>query len=484
MALRRGQKVTHPGFGPGLVKSVLDGGRQVRVEFERLPGVPYTLPATQLEPPTKRPPAPTPERAPAAKRKVPRRRPDRRTATESPPPRSSRPPPEAATRQLVEALRMGVVPPTQLDRYTVGRDREIDRLRTLIAGNRGLKVIEGHYGTGKSHLIELAAADARAAGFLTSRVAFDPVEVPPSNPLRIYREVVTNLRAPPDGVAGGLTPLLSRLLLSRAHRQPATASFHRYLSPALFALAEGTPESWELSKSFVEGAGGSSAAEVRRALRLAGWRGPQMLALPDYRTFGQVFLYLVGGIATWARDAGWSGLALFFDEAEALDTLGRTSRELAETVLRYFAAATLPEGELPFDVNRLYRGGQKVHRGLPHLFAADQPLIACFAFTPLPEVSSAVRAAGLDRQQVIELEPLPRSAMIELVRKLIAIYGELHPEAATGPELGAPLLEHVDRALRLGLLDSTRGVARLTVEYLDIARHRPERLDGALEALK
>lgn len=376
---------------------------------------------------------------------------------------------------------MGVVPPSGLERYTVGRDKEIRRLQAFIESRRGLLVIEGHYGTGKTHLIELATAEALAAGFLTSRVSFDSVEVPPSNPLRVYREVVANLCYPPDGVpGGGLGPLLERLIPKRRHRQPGTTESHRYLSPALFAKAEGSAEAWEAVQTFVEGRGGSNADEANRVLRRCGWRGETILALPDYRTFGQVFLYLVGGIATWARDAGFRGLAVFFDEAEAFDTLERTSREFAETVLRYFAASTLPASSLPFKVNDLYRGGQPVHRGLPHVFQADQPLLACFAFTPLPEVARAIEQAGIGPRRVVELVPLAPKLLPELAERLARLYGELYPTTPPDPAAVARLIEHIERGVRFDYLSTTRAVTRLAVEYLDVARHVPESAAKAL----
>jgi hypothetical protein len=378
---------------------------------------------------------------------------------------------------------MGVVPPTLLDRYTVGRDEEVQYLVDFVAGRRGLMVIEGHYGTGKTHLIALGANEALQAGYLVSRVSFDAVEVPASNPLRIYRELVANLQYPPEGIQGGLTPLLSRLLTSGRHKRNGTAEFHRYLSPALFALADGSAETSEGVMAFVEARGGSSADDVRRALGFDGWRGPKLLAMPDWRTFGQVLLYLVGGIASWAEDAGFSGLALFFDEAESVDQLGRVSRQFAETIVRYFAAATLPSSQLPFDAEALYRGGQRVHRGLPHRFCADQPLLSCFALTPLPEVAQAVRAAGVDAQRLLVLDELSPSDITQLVARLADLYHKLYPALTIDRQLLRLLETHVDRGVSFGLFTNIRQVTRLTVEYLDLLRHRPERAADALETL-
>ncbi|MGQ9592500.1 MAG: BREX system ATP-binding domain-containing protein, partial [Planctomycetota bacterium] len=377
----------------------------------------------------------------------------------------------ADARQLFEALRMGVVPPALLDRYTVEREEEIKRLRSFLRTGRGILVFQGHYGAGKTHFIELAASEALKMGFLVSRVSFDPVEVPPSNPQRVYREVIHNLRYPPNGSEGGLLPLLSFLSRSAAHRRFGSPTFHRYLSPALFAVAEGDPDVVETVLAFVEGRAETCGAAATRALRFAGWRGPKLLALPDYRTFGQVYLYVLGGIASWAHDAGHKGLVVLFDEAESMDSLETTSREFADTFLRYFAAATLPESELAFRPSTLRRGGQAVHREIPHVYRADQPLAALFAFTPLPRVEDAVSATVGNPRRIVELEPLSTRALPELAERLRSLYVELHPDLPLDERGWNGFVRHVESGVRAGALATTRAVARLTVEWLDLLRH-------------
>jgi hypothetical protein len=387
----------------------------------------------------------------------------------------------ADVRQLCEALRLGVVPPALLDRYTVGRDAEIAAIRGLLDEGRGSLVLEGFYGTGKTHMIELALNEARRRNFVTTRVAFDAVEVPPSNPLRIYREVINKLRYPPDDTLGGLAPLFSRLLRKKTLMNPQGVTFHRYLSPALYAVKKGDPEMTEAVLTFVEGRGDTNGDSANRCLRACGWGGPRFLALPDWRTFSQVYLYILGGIASWAREAGYRGLAVFFDEAESLDLLQSVSRAFAETFLRYFAAATLPESELPFRPRELYRGGQAVHREIPHTYWPDQPLVAIFAFTPLPSVSSAIAGAIPREKRAVELKQMSPSSLPILAERLIGLYEDLHGEVPLGKRERNRLLNHIRRGVRAGHLDSTRAVARLTIEYLDLARHRPEDASRALD---
>jgi hypothetical protein len=540
VTLRRGDQVFHSSLGRGEVKLLVDGGRSARVVFQRTPTIPYIIPLEQLQanapseapvekkrgapPPaakeraTSRSSTTCPSAAPrsplsgkekAAKRSAsPRGTGPTVSQTEANPPGPVpprlAPASSAATelavtelfadgaaasplsvpdlRQLFEALRMGVVPPRLLPHYTIGRDREIARLRALLQQRRGLLLLEGQYGAGKSHMIELAQGEALTGNWLTSRLAFDPVELPPSNPRRIYREIIHNLSYPPQGLIQGLTPLFSRLMASREHRTVQHPHFHRYLSPALYAVAEGNAEVAELVLAFIEARAEVHPDDVNRLLRANGYRGPRVLALPDWRTFGQVFTYLLGGIATWAQDAGYSGLALFFDEAEAIDGLEHGSRQCADTLLRYLAAATLPEAELAFKVEELYRGGHLSHRNLPHLFQPQQPLCVFFAFTPLGRISTSVMAVCGDRERIIELNPLTINVLPQLIARIVSLYQQYRGRPILDPEALPQLMQHLLWADRQGLLPHARAVSRTIVEYLDLVTLRPQAAKQALKS--
>ena len=147
-----GAAVLHPAHGPGIVARVLDGGRKALVRFERRPTVPLVVPRDQLQ--VRAPPR---LRAPAVE-------------LPTPPPARSAP----ADAQTLEALRLGVVPVRGLDALTVGRHEEQARIRGLLEAGRGMLVVSGGYGTGKTHLIELAENLGQDRGFLVARATFDP----------------------------------------------------------------------------------------------------------------------------------------------------------------------------------------------------------------------------------------------------------------------------------------------------------------------
>ena len=155
----------------------------------------------------------------------------------------------------IEAMRLGVVPATDLEKITVGRDVEIDIVKhdleqSAQSGSR--RAFLGDYGLGKSHMLELIEQMALKANFLVSKVTLDHAELSPSQPKRIYHAIMRNLIYPeaPDKL-DGLEPMLHQaahndeilakyLVKVDKSRQPVRSireqlnmGLHLYLSPAI-----------------------------------------------------------------------------------------------------------------------------------------------------------------------------------------------------------------------------------------------------------
>lgn len=459
---RPGARVEHVEHGPCTLVRVVNGGRDWVVRFDGRPHTPYFFPARSFRtsPPAARPrpvaPAPRPAPAPAVR---------------------DAPLGVADGRQALEALRLGVVPSRGVSRLTVGRDAELARVRALVHARRGLMVLSGGYGSGKTHLVELVEAEALAAGMLVARASFDPDEIPPSNPLRVYAALASSLRYP-QGTVRGLRPLLDRLAGSADHAEPGGAAFHRWLSPATWALGRADGAVADVLIEWLEGAP-HDKDELERRLRSAGWRGPSLLTLRDYRTFGQIMGHLLGGVAQWAKDAGWNGLVVCLDEAEYFDHLGATARELAANVLAYLAVGALPDRELPFAPDDLYRGGQPTHRRVTARFAQDQPLAVVCAFTPNPRTDHALRGL-VPAAAFVPIEPVGPASFARLADGVLDLVRSAWP-ALDPPAKDRAWIAHALRdAYDAGTVTSTRQAARLLVEFWDLYRAEPQR---ALRAL-
>jgi len=462
-----GNRVDHKLHGKGMVLDLLPRNR-ARVRFDSSPGLPRTVWATSLEKHTA--PSPVAEEtappAPAAKK--------RSKGRKKCHPSLPVPTKKAYIYQTVmEALRLGVVPAEHAREYTVNRKKEMANLEELFADGQGMRLIWSDYGGGKTHLLDLAGHQALTENFLMGRLVLDPSEVPASHPQRLFSAFISSLRYPGQ-LEQGWRPLFERLQGCKEHLDPAGRSFSRYLSPVLHTLGSGDEEAIGWVSDYIEGYP-MDMGELSKVVRLAGWRGPGLMALSNFRTYGRVYTRLLGTLACWARDAGFRGLVLLMDEMEYLDFLPAGLRHLASEVLKHFAAATLGEGQLRFDQNELYRGGHQIHRAIDIRHQDDQPLIAMMALTPLEETTILTRQV---------LDPDPKSplhlilgemngkSLKTLLNKILKLYRLAYPGFKPAKESIQEIQEWVLKEELLGLSGiSPREAVRSMVLMLDSLRY-------------
>jgi hypothetical protein len=246
----------------------------------------------------------------------------------------------------------------------------------------------------------------------------------------------------------------------------------------LFAVHH-APDLAEETIGFVEGRLRTDHVALWRSLRRAGYQGPKLLGLPDYRTFGQIMSHILGGVSVWARDAGWAGLAVLLDEAEYVDRLDRASRDMAENVIRHLALATLSDDALRFSPETAYRGGQGIHRSISPRFQLEQPLVAMCAFTPNPEVEQVLERT-VAPTCMVHLEPIRPSLLPILADKVYGLVKMVHPRLNPRPEHRRRVQDALALAFESGQIETTRQAARMVVEFWDLYRVDPAR---ALRAL-
>lgn len=449
----KGSRLLHPVHGSGRVVTVAAGGRRLLVRFDRRPAVPTMVRADSVQLDVSEPVAPV-----------------------AAPPSSEAPALQIEqddARQALEALRLGVVPRHGLAAITVGRGAELARIGRVLSGEpAGMLVLEGSYGAGKSHMLELTAELARDRGYGVATASFDPVEVPPSHPLRLYRALMESLHWP-DG-ARGLAPLFERLDAGQAPE-------HRWLSAAHFA--------WSLDAGvhptlpgdvmdFVTGRRRAYPGPLAKRLRRAGYTGPRPLGLPDYRTFGQVMAHLLSGVGAWARAAGHRGLVVVLDEAEYLDRLEPTGRAFARAVLSHLAVAALPDDALAFDPAELRAGGHAAHRALSPRAVGDPSLVVVAAVTPAPSVSAVLEGIFARPSQRLSLRSLRPSVLPALAERVGRLAMMAYPELAAArrrPGLSERLTAVLADAFASGAIQSPRQAARFVVEFYDHLRWEPAR---------
>ena len=342
-------EVTHPSFGKGRVLRQVRGGRYCVVLFEGR-RIPWQVNTTELSFEAQPPVA---QEAVAEELDL---------ATIGP------------ALQILEALRLGVVPPQGTDVYTVGRDVEMEMIqKDLVQACEGgaARVVLGDYGTGKTHLLEVIEQKALEANMVVARVVLDEEECSPSQPRRVYRALCNSLRYP-DRKERGLQPLFDGAVdgLPDSFFDKDSSDYHHYLSPTLayYRRLDEEETAGELLLDYIGGHPSLSNRELERELRGAtGLRGHRLYALMDYRPWAHLYTYLVGGLAYLVERAGYRGICLLFDEAEFYALLNRSRPRLRGPALRLLRRR---RGGARGGVVRSGRGASRRSRGSPKLSSA------------------------------------------------------------------------------------------------------------------
>ena len=507
---RTGDRIRHPDWGAGKVLALLRGGRVVRVEFDEMAGTPWEIPRNELmilrtddsavvsaQKKSNEVLLKDDGNHPAAGSEdlrkgkgAPARIDDNMAQT---PLRQD----SVTARQAIEALRLGVVPTSHLDTYTVARDVELYVvLKDLESATRdgGFRVVLGDYGTGKTHFLEMAELLALELGFLATRATLDSREVLPNRPRRIFHQLARGIRYPddPDIEPRGLKPLLEKgaqdVKLIRRWSNRNSPDYHPYIGPALFYMAvlpeiENNGNLEERLLDWIEGSEVASNVELEKQLRQMTAARTRLYALRDFRTVTHLYTLILGGIAELARQIGYKGLAVMVDEAEFYSVLRGHDRTFADILFRTFAAAALPRSMLRFDPELLPKGGQAIHRRFSYRYKETQPLYCVFALTHDPEGKAALERS-IPCNRFMELTPFETADYITLSERVLSLYGLAQAEFAPGEELAEVMAKVIEPCHLSGLIENPRQALKFITEVVDITRHRPERLKPMLADLK
>jgi hypothetical protein len=257
-------------------------------------------------------------------------------------------------RDVIDALRRGVVPTNGLDalavgldRFTVALDSDLDR----VAGRGSVfKAVRGEYGAGKTFFTRWLGERAKRRGFAVAEVQISELETPLHRMETVYRRLVEQLsteqftpsalRPVLDGWiyaleedilaagkvdesdADGLDRAVGELLEQRlAEISRTTPGFAAALRGYRTATARGDQVTADGLAAWLGGQP-HVAASARRA---AGVKG-------DLDHFGA--LSFLQGLLTVLADSGHAGLLLVLDEVETLQRVRSDARDKALNALR------------------------------------------------------------------------------------------------------------------------------------------------------
>jgi len=418
---------------------------------------------------------------------------------------------ETESSRVLEAMRLGVVPASSTDVYTVGRDVEVGQIQADLGcaerGEGAVRAFLGDYGTGKTHLLQLAESRALEENFLTARVVLDPRGTPPSHPKRVYRDLVHSLQYPDrrHDEDTGLQPLFDQAVADdrvceqfdvrrgKGDRDERLAEgMHLYLSPALSYYRELAADDVDrridevddleryledartLLFDWIEGHPTVSNADLNDHLSHVEGAYPWLYSLMDYRPWARIYGYLLSGLSTLARAVGYAGLAVFVDEAERFSLLSAENREYARYVFKALAFAAVGDEGVPFDRTQLDElGGWGIQKELPPRYGEATGMYAVFAMTPHETGIESLHEA-VPRGKVSELRPFDDRDYAELAAKVCDFYASAYPDWEMTERTVTRCTSLVEDCRNRGHIANPRDAMKFLVDFLDIARRRPD----------
>lgn len=365
-------------------------------------------------------------------------------------------------RSVLEAFRLGIVPRHAVGGWTFGREQEIERIRYWLKDfSQGALLLEGEYGSGKTHLLEYIAHHAAELQYAVSVVRLDPNQGTVSFPWRLYREVLRELSVP---TPTGLEDIRSALLKSAGRVRDLPWLMDHAILGGFFHALEGNRLHETDWAAFM-------GEEVQ---------APHFSFHYDYTTVGNVVCNILGCIAeVMVRCLDLNGLIVLIDEAEMAQTyLYRLHWERGLNLLR---GLTLSANDDPVIMEEEVVKKDGAYTGTRSGLVYSGHFHDMRYLNRVPsflKVAAAITPGGFSRQflswkeglPVLSLDRIPAKSMEKLVRRIRVEYSALFGSDVTAEEERAS----VAHLREVGASSSTRSLIKGVLELLDFRRFHPE----------
>lgn len=257
-------------------------------------------------------------------------------------------------KDIVDALRRGVVPTNGLDALAVGLGRFEaaldDDLDRVAGGGSVFKAVRGEYGSGKTFFTRWLAERAKRRGFAAAEVQISELETPLHRMETVYRRLVENLSTeqfPPSAMRpildGWIYALEEDVLAGGAVAEDDTAGLDAavgtLLETRLAEISRSTPGFAAALRGYRTA---TAAGDHATADGLTAWLGGQPHVAAAVRRAAGVkgdldhfaAMSFLQGLLTVLRDSGHPGMLLVLDEVETLQRVRSDARDKALNALR------------------------------------------------------------------------------------------------------------------------------------------------------
>lgn len=360
------------------------------------------------------------------------------------------------SRRMIEAFRLGIVPHDMIDEFTFGRDAEISQIeKWLVHDKINTHILVGEYGSGKTHILNYAYWKAIRQGYAAAYVEMDPQECPFYQPKKVYAKFIQSLKfqLPFDKQEYGFKSLLQNLLRDGAFHDHA---YFKHLLP------DANEKAWEW-------------IEARNILTRPEENGGSVdLDYPplyNYSSAGNIYCYLLSAIGYGIKKTlGLRGLALIFDEAEAISQTNYGYQvQKADSFLKALIRVASNDEALkrPHSAGLEYclRG---ISRNIPFLYRSPSSIKLLFAFTPLTILREITKYPDTMSTELSELSPESKRQLFDRIKILYKNAYNYETES-DGKSLYKLLLSKSEK---------TRAFVKGSVEIYDLIRFNQFKSDG------
>ena len=363
-----------------------------------------------------------------------------------------------AARRGVLALKLGQILEDDVLQLSTGTGAIEKKLRGAVSAALDRRpsaiLVEGPWGSGKTHILTMLRAIARKSGFATSSIILDGAGTELSDPMSLMEAILSSFQYPDERIAGDLRHKLARFSKS-SDRQQLPRLGGRRLFDAITAIrrdALDDPEVVQVLEDYLTLTLPASHANNKLGQYMSwGQRLPPMRARSiDDRA--DRFCELLRGWVGFASLTGAKGLVLVIDELD-----------------------------VEYDSTRWQRGKRdrrdKFLRSLKQLFRVKVPLIVAFGSAPsagdVPNFDNAVldlshKIGGVNEH--IKAPNPQTDGLRELGRKIHELYTRAYPErlgSANKAKIYSWIDGLADHHMRFETNPIPRTFVRSTVEYLD-----------------
>ena len=357
-------------------------------------------------------------------------------------------------RRAILALKLGQVLEENVCDLSVGTDGIQTSLERAVAAAVGRQprcvLIEGSWGSGKTHLLTLLAALAARSELATATVILDGEGVTLTEPMGLVEAVLGSLRYPGEIAPCGIGGRLVRLRQQGNYSGTEWRIAETVLQTPSQALDE--PEVVEVLEEYFTLK--LAATQAVNKLRRLGWRG---VSLPSMKARSvadraERFCELLKGWAEFCASTGARGLAVVFDEVDV-------------------------EYATPW--NREWRSRRsQLLQALDGLLGQECPLLLAFGSAPpsgdVEEENDAVqdlmrRVDGMDPPITAPRPTLDQT--LELASRLQTLYAGAYPDrmSKVNENRVRQLIAEFAERHQDSLDPTPRSFVRGTLERLDVA---------------